>query len=223
MKHMRNRFNTLVAGCLLCAIGAVPESGCDIMPGSEGLQVVEAAPALVTVAGTVRDEAGKPLIGAVVALLVYIIGFPSFVGWNLFSHRTLVMEDQLLRAKGVGDDRLTNPHAYLFRKRFSRIYYQFRPQYFWWAEAIMLRKFMIAISTLIFNQSPVFQLAASELVLFLAFAAQVRNNPYMTSEWLDHDSLFILLRQSRPLYSCTCSFVILIYLHWPIVCCRRDF
>jgi len=69
MKNMRNRFNTLVAGCLLCAIGAVPESGCDIMPGSEGLQVVEAAPALVTVAGTVRDEAGKPLIGAVVALL----------------------------------------------------------------------------------------------------------------------------------------------------------
>jgi hypothetical protein len=72
---------------------------------------------------------------AVVALLVYVVGYPSAVGWNLFSHRQLVMEDQLLRAKGVGDDKLTNPHAYSFRRKFSRVYYQFKPGYFFWIEA----------------------------------------------------------------------------------------
>jgi len=69
MKHMRKRFNPLVAGCLLCAIGLVPETSSEPIPGSDGLLVVEAASVLATVAGTVRDEGGQPLTGAVVALL----------------------------------------------------------------------------------------------------------------------------------------------------------
>jgi hypothetical protein len=36
------------------------------------------------------------------------------------------MEDQLLRAKGTGNDELTNPNAYRFRKSFGRSYYQFK-------------------------------------------------------------------------------------------------
>ena len=69
MKHTRKRLNTVVAGCLLCAIGSLPETSSDFIAGSDGRPVVEAAPVLATVAGTVRDEAGKPLIGAVVTLL----------------------------------------------------------------------------------------------------------------------------------------------------------
>lgn len=69
MKHMKKAFNPLIVGCLACAIVAAPEVALDI--GSMGVALrVEAAPApLALVSGTVKDDAGKPLIGAVVALL----------------------------------------------------------------------------------------------------------------------------------------------------------
>jgi hypothetical protein len=83
------------------------------------------------------------------------------------------MEDQLLRAKGGGDDRLSNPHALHLRKRFGRTYYQFRPDFFFWALAVILRKACIALVNLFFRRSSAFQLAALLLVMFLAYAAQV--------------------------------------------------
>ena len=36
------------------------------------------------------------------------------------------MEDQLLRAKGTGNDMLSNPNAYRFRRSYGRTYYQFK-------------------------------------------------------------------------------------------------
>jgi hypothetical protein len=39
-------------------------------------------------------------------------------------NREAVMTDQLLRAKGSGTDRLTNPVAYDFRRRYGRSYYR---------------------------------------------------------------------------------------------------
>jgi len=48
-----------------------------------------------------------------------------------------------------------------------------------WQLAIILRKFLIALVSLVFNRVAVFQLAACLLVMFLAYAAQVRCLPYM--------------------------------------------
>lgn len=42
----------------------------------------------------------------------------------LWRNREAVMTDQLLRAKGSGTDRLTNPVAYDFRRRYGRSYYR---------------------------------------------------------------------------------------------------
>jgi hypothetical protein len=117
---------------------------------------------------------------AVIALLAYTFGYPAFLAQLFYRKRELIMEDQLLRAKGVGDDRLTNPHALSFRKRFSRTYYQFKPTLFYWVLAIILRKFFIAFTSLMFRQNSAFQLAAALLVMFLAYAAQVRFQPYMS-------------------------------------------
>jgi hypothetical protein len=50
----------------------------------------------------------------------------------LLLRRELIMEDQLLRALGIGDDPLTNPHALNFRRSYARTYYQFRPVVFFW-------------------------------------------------------------------------------------------
>ena len=90
------------------------------------------------------------------------------------------MEDQLLRANGVGNDRLTNPHALEFRLMYSRAYLQFKPKYFFWILAIIFRKFCISVTAVIFAKSVNFQMAACLLIMFLAFAAHVQARPYMS-------------------------------------------
>jgi hypothetical protein len=95
------------------------------------------------------------------------------------------MEDQLLRAKGVGDDKLTNPNAYAFRERWSRLYYQFRPDTVMWILVVIFRKFCIAATFILFNTQPSFQLAAVFLVLFLAYSAQMRFMPYQSPQDFD--------------------------------------
>jgi hypothetical protein len=180
---------------------------------------------------TTFEECGVPggtqltlMPWSIIGFVIYTGGYPCFVAWTLLRNRELIMEDQLLRAKGVGGDRLTNPHAYDLRKRFSRSYYQFKPgafshgggaacrswrlthvslfagcgfsvtlsrlsvapppclcaDYFFWILLVILRKFCIAASMLLFNRSPAFQMAACLIVVFCAFGLQVAVRPYMS-------------------------------------------
>ena len=117
---------------------------------------------------------------AILACIIYCIGYPAFVGYTLFNNRELVMEDQLLRAMDRGLSRATNPNAWDFRKKFSRLYSQFKPEYWYWILAIIARKFMIAIVSLLFQQNPTFQLAMTLLVVFISYTIQVKNRPYMS-------------------------------------------
>jgi len=91
-----------------------------------------------------------------------------------------IKEDQLLRAKGLGDTRETNPNCYDFRKRYHKLYYYFKPGKQYWIFYIILRKFWIAFAALIFRSNPTFQLAFILLILFVSYAMQVRNKPYMS-------------------------------------------
>jgi len=117
--------------------------------------------------------------GAVAAAFFYIVGYPLLVAYIIYTNRFLAAEDQLIRAKGVGDDKLTNPRAYVLRKRFSRVYYQFKPTFVFWVLAILLRKFCLAATYILFNRNASFQLAAALLVIFVAYAAQMKYAPYM--------------------------------------------
>jgi len=135
----------------------------------------------------VFEECYKPgssqqvlLPAGIIAALVYVAGYPSALLYLLYKNREAVMEDQLLRAKGVGSDRLTNPHCYQLRKRWSRTYYQFKPDLYFWTFIIIVRKFCIAATYILFNKNPSFQLAAAMLIMFLAYAAQVVYYPYMS-------------------------------------------
>ena len=89
MKCMKKAFSPLIIGCLACAIVVAPETAFDAGLASMvgGVLRVEAAPApvapLALVSGSVRDDAGRPLIGAVVALLE-----PQSRGRELQSVRT---------------------------------------------------------------------------------------------------------------------------------------
>jgi hypothetical protein len=61
-----------------------------------------------------------------------------------------------------------------------RLYYHFRPRCWYWVFVIIGRKFMIAMTALLFNKNPAFQMAIALLVLFIAYALQVRHVPYMS-------------------------------------------
>jgi hypothetical protein len=62
----------------------------------------------------------------------------------------------------------------------ARLYYHFRPEQWYWILIILGRKFLIAITALMFNKNPAFQMAIALLVLFVAYALQVRFSPYMS-------------------------------------------
>jgi Cu/Zn superoxide dismutase len=129
-------------------------------------------------------EAGglqQKLLGpSVIFFLVYTVGYPAFVAFVLLTNSAKVQEDQLLRAKGTGQTRETNPTCHDFRKRYKDVYYRFKPEYYYWTLLIITRKFCIAAAALMFRKTPAFQLAVMQLVMFISYALQVRNNPYMS-------------------------------------------
>ncbi|MEK7834485.1 MAG: carboxypeptidase-like regulatory domain-containing protein, partial [Acidobacteriota bacterium] len=61
---MKKALHVLLAGCVLGSLATAPASY-----AGGAFAVVEAAPAFAFVSGTVKDERGAPLVGAVVALL----------------------------------------------------------------------------------------------------------------------------------------------------------
>jgi hypothetical protein len=118
---------------------------------------------------------------AVIFFCSYSLGYPILVYTILRKNKDLLKEDQLLRAKGLGDDRKSNPHAYEVRKRYHKLYYHFKPGKTYWITYIICRKFGIAVSALLFRDNPSFQLSMVLLVLFGSYILQVQNRPYMSS------------------------------------------
>jgi len=133
---------------------------------------------------------------AIIACLGYTLGYPVAVGFFHYVRRELIMEDQYIRAKGGGDTTLENPHAYVLRRSFSRIYYAFKPEYHWWVLVILFRKFCIAGTSLIFSRNIGFQMAACLLILFLSYVLQVRFLPYMGAD--DHSNVIRRLLALAP-------------------------
>jgi hypothetical protein len=118
---------------------------------------------------------------AICGFLLYTAGYPIGIGLWFYRNREIIMEDQLLRAIGIGDDKLSNPRALEFRRKFHRSYYQFRPDYaYFWVLFIVFRKFCIAATAILFNKNAAFQMAACLLVMFLAYSLQVKWSPYMS-------------------------------------------
>ncbi len=117
---------------------------------------------------------------AITGLLVYTAGYPAFAAYVLYRYRFAIMLDQLLRAKATGDTPMTNPQALHIRLRYSRLYYQYKPDLYWWMLLIILRKFFIAFTSLMFRNDGGFQMAVALLVLFAAYAVQVKKEPFMS-------------------------------------------
>src|SRR5262249_14721583 len=56
----------------------------------------------------------------------------------------------------------------------------FLPGKWYWEGVITARKFLIAFTSLMFRNTPSYQLAMALLVLFVAYVLQVRAQPYLT-------------------------------------------
>ena len=152
---------------------------CAPLTPSDGLTYMAAAP-LEECDTSVDGVYAKLIIPSIIGLVIYTAGYPIAALAIMWRQRETIMEDQLLRAKGVGDDRLTNPHAYELRKRFSGLYASFTPDSFFWLFIILMRKFLIALSIVVFNGNASFQMAACLMVLMVAYGLQVRNSPYLS-------------------------------------------
>jgi hypothetical protein len=82
--------------------------------------------------------------------------------------------------KKMGNDRVSNPEYYDTRKKYSELYYRFKPKKFYWVMVVLMRKFMISMTSLMFRSNPTFQLAMSLLVMFVFYTLQVLHRPYLT-------------------------------------------
>jgi hypothetical protein len=126
-------------------------------------------------------------IVSAIGLLLFTIGYPMVLCYFFVTRREQIMEDQLLRAKNTGNDRMTNPHAYNLRKTFGRTYYQFKPDAYGWILAILIRKTLICAAIVGLNHNPGFQMSGIMIVLILAFGLQLRVQPYMGAA--DHEQV----------------------------------
>lgn len=116
---------------------------------------------------------------AIVSLLVYIIAYPIVVTVILIRNKEKLKVDQYLRAYNIGDTPQTNKYLG-FRRRYHKLYYMFKPGKGYWIIVIFARKLLIAVTGLMFRRTPAFQLSFALLVLFIAYALQMKNLPYMS-------------------------------------------
>jgi len=117
----------------------------------------------------------------IMALGLYTVGAPVALAYFLRRNRESIKHDQILRAAGCGDDKLSNPTLYHFRRTWSQAYYMFKPgKASYWLLVIFARKLGISVAALMFRTTPSYQLAVALLVLFAAYVLQTKHQPFMS-------------------------------------------
>jgi len=99
----------------------------------------------------------------------------------VYRNHALVMEDQYLRAYGIGDTHETNPDAYQLRKRYHLLYMYYKPRTPFWLLMVLGRKFLISMTSLMFRGNPTFQMTVILLVLFISFVMQAKYRPFLST------------------------------------------
>jgi hypothetical protein len=124
---------------------------------------------------------------AIITFIVYTIGFPAFVGFILYTNRDKAIYAQVMLAAGKANNSDFEKQSITrFRMCYSRLYFQFKPEYFYWIFFILIRKFCLSVAAIIFRENTVFLLALYLLVLFFCYTLNVNYKPYMsTSEYPD--------------------------------------
>ena len=112
-----------------------------------GVSTMDADPSIVCDGSGAH---GRMRVVAVVMILGFALGVPCAFAGVLVTHRAAVVADQTLRARGEGDSELTNPHVRV-RRRFRKLYEDYRPGLYYWKLALLARKLLFAVVVVMLN------------------------------------------------------------------------
>ena len=131
------------------------------------------------------EECGDPrgvqvrlTLPAIGVLLFYCVGFPAYIALIFYKRKARIIEDQILRAYGRGENPATNLN-YDTRKMFGKMYFPYRPTKYWWALVVLCKKFFLVFFGIYFRNYPTFQMALTLFITFIAFSYHVGNNPFL--------------------------------------------
>ena len=145
---------------------------------------------------------------AIIAFIIYTIGFPAYVAFILYTHNESCIYVQVMKAAGKSEGTEYEKQTLKrFKTLYNRLFYQFKPEYYYWVFCILIRKFFLSVSAIIFRENVTFLLALYMLILFVSYSAQVINQPYMsTSEYDDvaekySDVISMYVRETKNIKS----------------------
>ena len=115
---------------------------------------------------------------SIASLCLYGVGIPGLIAGILFRYRKLIVEDQLLKEVGKGDSPKENPNLHV-RKRFGRVYNDFKARYYYWRLVMIARKLLLVLVSAFFHANSMFQASASVLVINVVYVAQSATHPFL--------------------------------------------
>ena len=115
---------------------------------------------------------------SIASLCLYGVGIPGLIAGILFHYRKLIVEDQLLKEVGKGDSPKENPNLHV-RKRFGRVYNDFRARYYYWRLVMIARKLLLVLVAAYFHKNSMFQASAALLVIDAIYVAHSATHPFL--------------------------------------------
>ena len=155
--------------------------------GSPGELVLDVDPSIVCDT-SVSPVYARVLPLAYVSTVVYGAGVPIVFTVILWIYKAEITADQVLRERGEGNSPRTNPN-FAVRKRFGRIYSDFRAGFTTWRVVLLLRKLALVAVALLFSREALFAGTLSVLILFLSYAAHTKYKPFLATAALSKEFL----------------------------------
>jgi hypothetical protein len=121
---------------------------------------------------------------AIIAIIVYTVGYPLYMAYVLLSpkNKERAIADQVLRAMDKGNSKFESPslEQFEFRQRYYKLYYYYKPDKWYWMLVVLGRKFSVAAIALLFRGNATFQMCMIVLTIFISSNIQVRAQPFMS-------------------------------------------
>ena len=109
---------------------------------------------------------------------LYGAGIPLLIASVLLTFRKQIVVDQALKEVGKGDLLSENPNLAI-RKRFGRVYNDFKAKYYYWRLVLVARKLLLVLVAAFFNANAMFQASASVLVINVVYVAHSSSQPFV--------------------------------------------
>ena len=122
---------------------------------------------------------------AIGAFLLYSIGFVVLLFYILEKNKVAIRHDQVIRAYETIKPTFKwniRPSVLQVRTRYSRLYFRFHPDFYWWSLVVLARKLLICFTALFYTENPTLQFSLTLLIMFASFVLQIRIHPYVSEK-----------------------------------------